>query len=69
MKNSIKVAAMDRRDFMKGAAVAAVGTAALAGLTGCGSPQKSESAVSSSSTDNGAVAPGVTVGGSICGED
>ena len=69
MKNSTKVAAMDRRDFMKGAAVAAVGTAALTGLAGCGSPQKSEGAASSSSADNGAVAPGVTVGGSICGED
>lgn len=62
----------DRRNFLKGTALAASG-AALAGLAGCAPSGASESAsselASTSSETAAGVAPGETVAGTICGED
>lgn len=55
---------MNRRNFLKGAAVAA-SAGAVAALTGC-SPAKTEGVEASSA---GGVAPGETVAGTICSED
>lgn len=62
---------MDRRNFLKGSALV-TGGAALAGLAGC-APSASGSddalATTGSEAAAGAVAPGDTVAGTICGED
>lgn len=70
MTNENSKLPMNRRNFLKGAAVAA-GVSAVAAMTGC-APAKSEETASASEdtlAETGSLAAGETVAGTICAED
>ncbi|MEE0706572.1 MAG: FAD-binding protein [Adlercreutzia sp.] len=74
MSKSFTTPSIDRRNFLKGGALVA-GGAAMAGLAGCApaaqeaSAEDAEALSATGGDAAGAVAPGNTVAGSICGED
>lgn len=70
MTNENSKLSMNRRNFLKGAAVAA-GASAVAAMTGCAPAKSKEAAPASEDTlaETGSLAAGETVAGTICTED